>query len=127
VLIRVPLSTLLFNFALECAIRKVQENKVELKFYGTHQLQVDVDDVNLLGYNIDIIEKSTEILIHASKEVALDAHTENSKYVLLSRHHNTGQNHDIKVANRCFENVIQFIYIRTTVTNQILIQEEIKL
>jgi hypothetical protein len=44
---------------------------------------------------------------------------------LLSRHQNAGQNHDIKVANRCFENVAQFNYLGTTVTNQNLIQEEI--
>jgi hypothetical protein len=27
---------------------------------------------------------------------------------LLSRHQNAGQNHDIKIGNRCFENVEQF-------------------
>jgi hypothetical protein len=36
------------------------------------------------------------------------------------------QNHDIKIADRCFENVVQFRYLGTTVTNQNLIQEEIK-
>jgi hypothetical protein len=30
--------------------------------------------------------------------------------MLLSRHQNAGQNHDIKIANRCFENVAQFRY-----------------
>jgi hypothetical protein len=31
---------------------------------------------------------------------------------------NAGQNHDIKIDNRCFENVAQFEYMGTTVTNQ---------
>jgi hypothetical protein len=37
-----------------------------------------------------------------------------------------GQNRDIKIANRSFENVPQLKYFETTVTNQNLIQEEIK-
>jgi hypothetical protein len=46
--------------------------------------------------------------------------------VLKSRHHNAGQNHNIKVANRTFENVAQFKYLVTTVKKQNLIQEESK-
>jgi hypothetical protein len=63
------LSPLLFNFALEYAIRKVQENRVELKLNGTHQIQVYADDVKLLGDNIDTINRNIETLIDASKEV----------------------------------------------------------
>jgi hypothetical protein len=37
-----------------------------------------------------------------------------------------GQNRDIKIANRSFENVSQFKYLGTTVTNQNLLQKEIK-
>jgi hypothetical protein len=44
----------------------------------------------------------------------------------LSCHQNAGQNHDVKIANRSFENVAQFRYLQMTVTNQNLIQEEIK-
>jgi hypothetical protein len=47
------LSPLLFNFALESVIKKVQEKQVRLKLNGTYQLLVYPDDVNVLGDNID--------------------------------------------------------------------------
>jgi hypothetical protein len=46
--------------------------------------------------------------------------------MLLSHQGNAGQNHDIKLANRSFENVSQFKYFGQTVTNQNFFQEEIK-
>jgi hypothetical protein len=52
------LSPLLFNFSLEHAIRKVQENQVVLKLNGTHQLLAYADDVNVLGDNTDTIKKT---------------------------------------------------------------------
>jgi hypothetical protein len=120
------LSSLLFNFALEYAIKKVQENQVGLKLNGTNQLLAYTDDVNLLGDNIDTIRKNKETLIDASKEVGLEINVKKSKHKLLSRHQNIGRNRDIKIANRSFRNVSQFKYLGMTVTNQNLIQEEIK-
>jgi hypothetical protein len=107
------------------AIRKVQENQVGLELDGTHQLLVYADVVNLLGNSVVTIKKNTQTLIDASKEDGLEVSTEKTKYMLLSRHQNAGQNYDIKIGNRCFENV-QFRYLGMTITNQNLIQEEIK-
>jgi hypothetical protein len=117
---------MLFNFGLEYAIRKVQENQAGLKVNGTHQLLAYADDVDLLGDNIDALKKNAETLIDASKEIGLEISVDKTKYMLLSRHQKVVRNRDIKIANRSFENVSQFKHLGTTVTNQNLIQEEIK-
>jgi hypothetical protein len=104
----------------------VQENQMGLKLNGAHQLLAYTDDVNLLGDNIDTIKKNIETLIDASKEVGLETNIEKTKYMLLPGRQNIGQNRDTEIANRSFENVSQLQYWGTTVTNQNLIQVEIK-
>jgi hypothetical protein len=60
---------LLFNFAIEYAIRRVQANQEGLKLNGTHQLLVYADDVNTLGGIIHTIRKNTQALVITSKEM----------------------------------------------------------
>jgi uncharacterized protein (UPF0335 family) len=93
---------------------------------GTHQLLAYADDVNQLEDNIDTINKNTETLIDATKEVGLEVNVEKTKYMLVSRDQNAEQNREIKIGHRSFGNVSQFNYLGTTVTNQKLIQEGIK-
>jgi len=50
------LTPLLFNFALEYAIRLVQVNQDGLKLHVTHQLLAYADDVNILGGSVHTIK-----------------------------------------------------------------------
>jgi hypothetical protein len=106
------LSPLLFNFSLEYAIRRVQGKQDGLKLNRTHQLLAYDDDVNILGENIDTIQKLYYMLVR-------------SKYMLVSRK-KAGQKHGIKIANRFFESVEKFKYLGTILTDQNCMQEEIK-
>ena len=53
---RDDLSPLLFNFALEYAIRRVQVNQDGLKLIGTNQLLIYADDFNILGGSVHTIK-----------------------------------------------------------------------
>jgi hypothetical protein len=70
--------------------------------------------------------KFSGALLIASKEIGLEVNAEKTKYMVMSRDQNAGQNEYTQIGNKSFETVKQFKYLGTTITNQNSIHEEIK-
>ena len=75
---------LLFNFALEYAIRTVQVNQDGLKLNGTLQLLAYADDDDILGGSIHTVKENAKALVVATKEIGLEVNADKTKYMVMS-------------------------------------------
>jgi hypothetical protein len=80
-------------------------------------------DVNILGGSV---HTNAEALVVSRKEIRLEVNADKSKCIFMSGDQNAGRSHNIKIDNYAFEKVEEFKYLRTTLTNQNSIQEEIE-
>ena len=83
-----------------------------MKLNGTHQLLAYVDDVNILGGSIHTQKENTEA------KIGLEVSADKTKYMVMSRDQNAGQNHSARIDNSTFERVEEFKYLETTLTIQ---------
>jgi hypothetical protein len=53
----------------------------------------------LLGHNVNTTKENPETLLEASRDIDLEINAEKTKYMIMSRHQNSGQNQNIRIAN----------------------------
>jgi hypothetical protein len=88
-------SPLLFNFAVQRVIRRVQETsggQGQLELDVTHQLLICADDAVILGGSKCTVNQNTGNLLVANKEIILEVNAEETKYIFMSHEHTTRQN-----------------------------------
>ena len=84
------LSPLLFNFALEYAIRRVQETNLGLDTNTTHEVLAYADGVNLICHGIG----NAEVLLNVCKDTGLALNSGKTKYMEVgSRQSMMGNEH----------------------------------
>jgi hypothetical protein len=72
---------------------------------------VYADNVNLLGNRVNTIKENSETFLQASTDIGIEINAENTKYMIMSRHPNSGQNQNIRIAKKSFEKVVKFKYL----------------
>jgi len=93
---RKALCSLLFNFALGYAIKRVQVKPDGLKLSGIHQLLVYADDVNILGGSVHTIKVKSRGFGMDSTEFRLEVNADKTKYMVMSRDQNAGRSYSLK-------------------------------
>ena len=72
----------------------------------------------MFGRGVQKGKENAETLVVASREIGLEVKADKAKYMVMSRDQNAGRCHNIMIDNISSENVEQFIYLGTTLTNQ---------
>jgi hypothetical protein len=67
---------------------------------------------------VHTVKENAEALVVATKEIGLEVSADKTKYMVMSRDRNAGQDDRVKVDNSSIERVEEFKYLGTTLTDQ---------
>ena len=110
---RYALPPLLFNFVVECAIRKVHGPRLAVDMIGMHKV-LAYAYVNLIGDDISTIERNTDVLFNA----CLSEIAGKTKYMEIRHHRSMTENQYINIDINSYQTLKTFKYSGSSVTNQ---------
>ena len=87
---------------------------------------VYTDDFNILGGRVHTIQQHINALFSTIKQTGLEVNADKTKNKVMSRDQYAAISQNVKTDNSSFERAEQFEYLKTNLTNQNSIQNEIK-
>lgn len=113
------LSPLLFNLALEKALKKVKQQLPGLEVGKKVNILAFADDVTLLAEDANGIKALAETLIKETRKVGLEVSEEKTKYLIVGRQlEEFYLNNSIHVSNYSFERTTDFKYLGVTIDQE---------
>ena len=79
---------------------------------GTHKVLAYVDDLNLIGVDIRIIERNTGVLLNACNDIDLAVNTGETKDMEIGHNRGMVVNEHIRIGTNSYEKVKTFKYLR---------------
>jgi hypothetical protein len=124
------LAPLLFNLALENAIRKLSVNVKGTLKYHTTQIVGYANDICLLSRNIKAIKETYQELKGAAKEIGLSINVSKTQAMILTCSR-TNTDQQLRIGDHNINMVNNFIYLGSCITEdnngQVEIQRRLKL
>ena len=107
---------LLFNLALERAIRDSRVETTGTIFYKSTQILVYADDIDIIGLRLSYVAEAYQGIEHAAENLGLQINEAKTKLMVASSAGPPINNHnlrrrDVQIGERTFEVVPQFTYL----------------
>ena len=118
------LSATLFNIALNKVLEKLTE--ADNIIYKSRQICAYADDIVLISRNLKYLKEMFIHIEQEGKKTGLEINQNKTKYMHITTTEERRNNNDLVIGTYTFENVVNFEYLGTLITQNNKISEDIK-
>lgn len=122
-----PLATLLFNIALEKAVRCCNVDTCSTIYRKSSMLLAYADDVDIIGRNVRQVKETFVALRRGAAELGLKVNEDKTKYMVANASEaRTAVTSALQLTGNNFEGVDRFVYLGSLVNNDNDTSEEVR-